>query len=131
MNFVNVTGSIPVTLFAYSNNGCVDSVTSYLNYSDESIYYVPNTFTPDQDAFNQNWGPVFTNGFDPYNFELYIYNRWGETIWESHDAKAKWDGTYGSEGKECPEGVYTWKITFKPTKNSKKVVIAGHLNLLR
>jgi gliding motility-associated-like protein len=64
-------------------------------------------------------------------FDLFVFNRWGEVIWESHDAKAKWDGTYGSEGMQCPQGVYTWKIAYKPAENDDKISLTGHITLIR
>ncbi len=97
---------------------------------DEIVFWVPNTFTPDNDQFNQNWHVVFYSGFDPFFFDLYLYNRWGELIWESHDVNAGWDGTYFN-GRKCPDGVYTWKIRFKTLNSDDKRTAVGHLNLLR
>jgi gliding motility-associated-like protein len=131
VNYSNVNGNVLVTLYAYSESGCIDSSFVIINYTEEEIFYVPNTFTPDQDEFNQTWGPVFTQGFDPYNFDLYVYNRWGELIWESHDADARWDGSYGVQGTDCQEGVYTWKIYYKPKQTDEKRVEVGHVNLIR
>jgi len=126
-----INGNVLVTLFAYTDNGCVDSTTTVINYQEETIFYVPNSFTPDQDEYNQTWGPVFTQGFDPYNFNLYIFNRWGELIWESHDASARWDGTYGPWASDCPDGIYTWKIDYKPIETDDKKVITGFITLMR
>jgi gliding motility-associated-like protein len=126
-----INGNVLVTLFAYTDNGCVDSTTAVINYQEETIFYVPNSFTPDQDEYNQTWGPVFTQGFDPYNFNLYIFNRWGELIWESHDASARWDGTYGPWASDCPDGIYTWKIDYKPIETDDKKVITGFITLIR
>jgi len=129
--YSGINGSVLVTLYAYTDNGCVDSTTTVISYQEDAIFYVPNSFTPDQDEFNQTWGPVFTQGFDPFNFDLYVFNRWGEVIWESHDASKRWDGTYGSKGTKCPDGVYTWKIGYKPKETDEKVVVTGHINLIR
>ena len=92
---------------------------------------MPNSFTPDQDEFNQTWGPVFTQGFDPYNFDLFVFNRWGEIVWESHDSQGRWDGTYGNKGRECADGVYTWKISYKPKETDEKIDITGSIRLIR
>jgi gliding motility-associated-like protein len=102
-----------------------------LTYIDKPVFYIPNTFTPDEDQFNQTWGPVFTSGFDPFNFDLFIYNRWGELIWESHDAKERWDGSFGKKGLKVPSGIYSYKIRFKPTTTDEKVTVSGHINLMR
>ncbi|MBM3161387.1 MAG: hypothetical protein FJZ66_08635, partial [Bacteroidetes bacterium] len=74
-SFTNITGNTLVTLYAFTNNGCVDSTTAVITYEEDVIFYVPNSFTPDKDEFNQTWGPVFTQGFDPFNFKLLIFNR--------------------------------------------------------
>lgn len=129
--YSGINENILVTLYAYSNNGCVDSAYTVIGYQEETIFYVPNTFTPDQDEFNQTWGPVFTQGFDEYNFDVYVFDRWGELIWESHDAKGRWDGTYGSKGADCQNGIYTWKIEYKPKETDKKVIVTGFINLMR
>jgi gliding motility-associated-like protein len=129
--YSNLQGGMIITLTATSALGCIDETTYVINYQEETIFYVPNTFTPDQDEFNQTWGPVFTQGFDPYNFDLYLFNRWGELIWESHDASARWDGTYGGKALHCPDGVYTWKINYKPRETDEKKVVTGFVNLIR
>jgi len=131
LNVTNITENILVTLIATSPNGCVDSSNMIIYFKEDAIFYVPNSFTPDQDEFNQTWGPVFTKGYDPFNFDLFIFNRWGELIWESHDATARWDGTYGPNRIHCPDGVYSWKINYKSKDTDEKIKISGHLTLIR
>ena len=92
-------------------DGCVSQpVTTTVTVSrcPQLLYYVPNSFTPDGNQYNQTWSPVFTSGFDPAEFKLTIFNRWGNVIWESYSATAAWDGTYNNMA--CPDGVYTYKI---------------------
>jgi hypothetical protein len=62
---------------------------------------------------------------------LYIYNRWGELVWESKDAAGRWGGTFGEAGVKAPAGVYVWKIEYKPTNTDEKNIVSGHINLLR
>jgi len=128
--FNNTFGGYSITLYAYSNSGCIDSVTNPIAYEEGLIYYIPNTFTPDQDEFNQTWKPVFTSGFDPYYYELSIYNRWGELLWLSNNVNTGWDGTYGV-AQHCQEGAYTWKINFKIKDVDDRRLISGTLNLLK
>ena len=122
-------GNYTVTLTASSPNGCIDSASIAIVYEEEVIFYVPNCFTPDGDMYNQTFQPVFTSGFDPFNFSLTIYNRWGELMFESMDATVGWDGTYG--GKLVQEGTYTWKINFKAPNNDNKFEHSGHVIFLR
>ncbi len=120
-----------VQLNAYNAHGCNDSIIKMIRIYEEDIYYVPNTFTPDGDEFNETFQPVFTSGFDPFDFTLLIFNRWGELIFESHDASKGWSGTYGVDGKKCEDGTYTWKIEFKTTADDERKIVVGHVNLIR
>jgi len=128
--FTNTTSGYFVTLVATSLSGCTDSVTQFIGYQEPLIYYVPNTFTPDQDQFNQEWKPIFTSGFEPYEYQLQIFNRWGELIWESFNHTIGWDGVYG-KSFQAQEGIYTWEITFVTKTKKDKQQITGTLNLLR
>ncbi|MFM8243851.1 MAG: gliding motility-associated C-terminal domain-containing protein, partial [Crocinitomicaceae bacterium] len=119
-----------ITLVA-SDGNCTDTIQQYLTCDNETIFYVPNTFTPDGDNFNQTFFPVFHSGFDPLNFEMLIFDRWGELIFETHNVNYGWDGTDGKLGRKLQDGVYTWKIMFKSPYNDFKQVVVGHVNLLR
>jgi len=122
-------GAYLVTLIAYSAFGCPDTISQLIVVNEEPIYYVPNAFTPDNDNFNEVFKPIFTFGFDPYNFNMLIFNRWGEVLFESNDVEVGWNGTYG--GNIVQDGVYIWKITFKVKGVDKRQVITGHVTLIR
>ena len=120
-------------LIAYSPFGCVDTAYSTIQIYEELIFYVPNTFTPDQNNYNPVFLPVFTSGFDPYDYNLKIFNRWGEIIFESFNHLVGWDGSYGMNGEieMCQDGVYTWKIEFKVNRWDERRIAVGHVNLIR
>ena len=122
-------GSYLVELVAMSPLGCSDTAYATIQVIEEVIYYVPNTFTPDGDNYNEYFKPIFTSGYDPYDYDLFIFNRWGEIVWESHDSSVGWDGTYG--GKLVQDGTYTWRIEFKTTETDERRLITGHVNLIR
>jgi len=122
-------GNFTVQLVAYNSIGCTDTATLAIIVTEELIYYIPNTFTPDGDAYNNTFHPVFTSGYDPYDYHMMIFNRWGQLIFESYDSEFGWDGTYG--GKLMQDGTYTWKIDFKQTKNDKRIMKTGHVNIIR
>lgn len=129
----DVASSYMVTLIALTPYGCSDTTYQYVQVKEELIYYIPNTFTPDGDFVNQTFQPIFTSGFDPYDFNMKIFNRWGEIVYETNDAEIGWDGSYGS-GSEigmCQDGVYTWKIEFKVRDGDERMIIHGHVNLIR
>lgn len=118
-----------VTLIASNEYGCTDTAQMVIQVSDVLVYYVPNAFTPDGDEFNNVFKPIFTSGYDPYDYTLLIFNRWGEVIFESHDVVFGWDGTYN--GKMVQNGTYTWKLEFKETMTDKRHSVAGHVNMVK
>ena len=124
-------GTYLVELIAFSSLGCSDTAWRSIVVNEELIFYVPNTFTPDSDDFNETFNAVFTAGYDPYDFNLFIFNRWGEVIWESHDDSVGWDATYGTDGRDVQGGTYTWKIDFKTTQTDERILVVGHVNVLR
>lgn len=122
------TGQYEVTLITTSEFGCIDTATQIVVVFPEIILFVPNAFTPDNDEFNQSWG-IHIDGIDIYDFELLVFNRWGEIIWESHDPDARWDGTYG--GKYVEQGTYTWVIRAKDMINDGKYEYNGFVTILK
>ncbi|MEX1190338.1 MAG: PKD domain-containing protein [Brumimicrobium sp.] len=130
--YPDVRDTFEVQLIATNEDGCSDTAYTVINILEDLIFYVPNTFTPDNDDFNESFKPIFTSGFDPYNYTLLIFNRWGEVIFESNDANVGWDGTYGvSSNTVVKEGTYVWKIIFKTNKNDERKEEIGHVNLLK
>ena len=122
-------GYYNVTLIVANSHGCIDSTSQVVFVENNMIYYVPNTFTPDGDLFNETFKPIFTAGFDIYQYNLIIFNRWGEIIFESNDAEIGWDGTYG--GKACQDGTYIWQVTYKELGKDKRNELRGHFNLVK
>jgi gliding motility-associated-like protein len=98
--------SYVVTLIASNDAGCRDTTQTTIIVEDVIIYYVPNAFTPDGDNFNQTFKPVFTSEFDPYDYHLMIFDRWGEVVFESYNAEIGWNGKYGASGELVEDGVY-------------------------
>lgn len=115
-----------------SENGCVSypqTITVALSLCPQELIYIPNSFTPDGDEYNQYFLPIITSGVDIYQYQMTIYNRWGEIIWESFDTKVGWDGTYNN--KLCPDGVYTWSIRFGIPENDGIKELRGYVTIIR
>ncbi|MEZ4938455.1 MAG: PKD domain-containing protein [Crocinitomicaceae bacterium] len=121
-------GMYPVTLVVVNDHGCTDSTMIIITVEQEVQFFIPNTFTPDGDEYNQTW-QIHGYGFDPYSFSVTVYNRWGEVMWESRNSEVGWDGTY--LGQLVPDGVYVWKITTKRLRDDSKVERYGHLTIIR
>ncbi|MFM8596808.1 MAG: gliding motility-associated C-terminal domain-containing protein, partial [Flavobacteriales bacterium] len=123
--------AINVTLVAATNLGCTDTTSYLIEFDPGLIYYIPNTFTPDGDQYNQTFKPIFTYGIDPNNYLFEVYNRWGELLFESKNPAVGWDGTYGPNGNQCQNGTYIYRITIKVPSRDDRKVIEGHINLVR
>lgn len=104
-------------------NGCFAADTVNIVYN--PVVYIPNTFTPDGNEFNQTFKAIVQNSTA---FKMEIYNRWGELIYTVESLEDFWDGTY--EGVMCQDGTYTWKATVTDLDEINHVYV-GHVNLLR
>ncbi len=122
------TGHYEVCLMAFNDPTCADTICKFVEVRDEFIIYVPNTFTPDGDEYNNEFKPVISL-VDLQNYDFFIFNRWGELIFESHDLDYGWDGTYN--GKSVQEGVYTWKIGLKSLYTDEHRIYTGHVTKLK
>ena len=94
---------------------------------DTCISYVPNTLTPDCDFYPCD---VLTVALScPYTkFNIKIFNRWGEVIFESDDEKHTWDCTF--KGTYVTDGTYTWKLKVD-FESGQQIDESGHVNVLR
>lgn len=121
-----------VTLIVSTNEGCADTVQGKVTVQDITLFYIPNTFTPDFDDFNPVFTPVFYSGFEPLSYHLTIFNQWGNIVFESYDYQVGWDGTLGvGSTKEVVDGTYIWQISFLETMSDKRHSYRGHINLLK
>jgi gliding motility-associated-like protein len=123
-----IPANYDITLIAITENGCKDTIIKTINVVQDETIYVPNTFTPDGDTFNELFRPYIT-GIDPYDFHMIIFNRWGEIVFESYDATGGWNGAYG--GKLVQDGVYVWQIVTSDLATDKKLEYYGHVTVLR
>jgi gliding motility-associated-like protein len=119
-------GLYDIWLIATDLNGCIDSTKRGIYIKEETYLYVPNAFTPDGDRYNN----VFkAEAIGTIAFNVKIYNRWGELVFESDDPKFEWDGTI-KQSTKVPDGVYTYVIVYS-TPYEINVRAIGHVNVLR
>jgi gliding motility-associated-like protein len=123
-----VISNYEIELIVETPEGCIDTVYHTLFVNSDILFFAPNAFTPDGDEFNQTW-KFSVDGIDIYNFELLIFNRWGQIVWETHDTKSEWDGTYN--GEIVPAGSFTWIARVKDIYTDKKKEFKGNINILR
>jgi gliding motility-associated-like protein len=101
---------------------CVEVIAPY-------TFYIPNAFTPNGDNFNE----MFL-GYGMYikDFHIWIFDRWGNVIFESTDIYKGWDGKVagGASGNIAQQDVYVWKVKITDT-NLKKHEYIGHVSLIK
>jgi gliding motility-associated-like protein len=101
---------------AYSNVTCIQH---------RPLVYIPNAFVPN--GVNQIFKPTIVYGTNE-NYEMRIYNRWGEMIFVSNDVNTGWDGFVN--GNLAPMGGYAYMITFTASDGTQ-ISRKGMVTLIR
>lgn len=120
---VYAMNDITYQLIVISKNNCgssIDTVAVKL-YND---IYIPNVFTPDNNGINDTWNIPALNAFP--QFELWVYNRYGQLVYQSGRQNIPWDGNY--KNTPMPAGTYTYIIQLNNKTND---ILKGTLLLLR
>ncbi len=104
-----------------------DTIIAYLE-PQEYVYFTPNAFTPNGDGINDVFHPI-GNVIDLETYELSIYDRWGQVIFQSTDPYEGWDGTAG--GKEVPNGVFVFRAFITDAILKDRYELFGHVTLFR
>jgi gliding motility-associated-like protein len=111
-----------------ANPGCYITDTIIVNQCTE--LWVPNAFTPNGNFVNDVFQAKASTEFEYFN--MTIWSRWGELIFETNNIHIGWDGTF--KGDMCPEGVYVWVIKYIGYGNlylDKEGMRKGHVVLLK
>jgi len=110
-------------LTVQGENGCYsyDTITVFF----DGVIYVPNCFSPDGNGVNDIF---YAYGKDIIEFEMYIFDRWGENLFYSEDMSIGWDGFY--KGDIAKNDVYVWKIFYKDVLGEEGTLY-GTATLLR
>lgn len=124
-------GTYAVALVVKSENGCSDTLVKELIVGEDFGIYAPNAFTPNNDGLNDIFQP---KGFGVVKYQLQIFDRWGERVFETKSFDQGWDGKFRSKGldydKVCEEGVYSWIINVTSVFG-KAHELKGHVTLIK
>lgn len=122
-------GSYNVELLVQDAWGCEDTIVITIDVNEISAYYIPNAFTPDKDGLNETFG-ISGVGLECEPFQMVIYDRWGNLIFETKDINTWWNGRISNTGIKVPSDIYVYKIHLKPFDKGKKE-IKGIVTLIR
>jgi len=120
-------GSYHVVLYAIDDYNCIDTVGAQIIIKDISTFYIPNAIMPHRRNINSIFN-IFGVNIDPDNFEMRIYNRWGNQIFYTTNPNIGWDGTYN--GEYVQEGSYTYIFNFITETDGVKHTILGKVLVL-
>ncbi|MFI5150587.1 MAG: PKD domain-containing protein [Bacteroidia bacterium] len=123
------TGCYNVTLIVWGNNGCTDTAMHPVCIRPDFTFYAPNTFTPNGDGKNEEWMP-YGIGIDPNNYDLMMFDRWGNLMFETHTWGHGWDGRANQGSNIAQIDTYVWKVNLKDVLGNKHHY-EGHCNLIK
>jgi len=117
--------TITYTVIVSDSNGCTasDEVTVFVDF--ENVIFVPNIFSPNGDAYND---VLYVRGKGVASLQFFIYDRWGEKVFETSSLDDGWDGTF--RGKKMNNGVFVYylKATFT---DGNEATQKGDITLIR
>jgi gliding motility-associated-like protein len=112
------SGSYPVQLIITSIGGCIDSITQIvqvINNSMASDLIIPTGFSPNNDASNDFWT---ITGIEKYpEAKIYVFNRWGQKIFDGNTLNATWDGTFNGEYQPIADYYFSIELNSSTSYN--------------
>ncbi|MFI5150212.1 MAG: PKD domain-containing protein [Bacteroidia bacterium] len=121
------TGCYPVMLAIQNIFGCKDTARARLCVKSEFTFYAPNAFTPNGDGKNDFWTPV-GEYVDPNNYELNIFDRWGNLLFTTNTWGHAWDGTF--QGNKVQIDTYVWRAGLKDMEG-RRYTFTGSIHVMR
>ncbi|SDH04285.1 gliding motility-associated C-terminal domain-containing protein [Chitinophaga filiformis] len=122
-----VTGPGIYTVTVSNECGSVSDQIAVSYKPCEAEPHFPTGFTPNGDGHNDIFRPVVRGPM--YDYDLRIYNRWGELIFLSKDQKTGWDGRY--KGALVENGTYVWMLTYKKVMGGAVNIVKGEVTAIR
>jgi gliding motility-associated-like protein len=100
---------------SWSNEACFEF---------EPVLHVPNAFSPNSDGVNDSFTVISAN---IAVFEMSIFNRWGEMVFQTFDRYDGWDGMF--KGKPAPIDVYV--VVIKYQGNTPEMTYTGNITIIK
>lgn len=109
--------------------GCVDTAYREIKIKTDWSFYIPNTFTPNGDKYNNGF---IGKGVNINEYEMWIFDRWGNEIYHCTSLNDPWDGRVqnGASGEIAQIDTYVWVVQLKDNLN-KPHRFVGHVNLIK
>ncbi len=125
-------GTLQSCLTAINSIGCENKVCRIINIMDDYGVYVPTAFTPNEDGFNDGFGPVLYNlKGDDLNYSFSIFSRDGERVFHSENPKQKWHGNKDGGDIYVLQDSYVWVLELNMPGEEEQKVFRGDVKILR
>ncbi|MBS1937187.1 MAG: gliding motility-associated C-terminal domain-containing protein [Bacteroidetes bacterium] len=112
------------TFYSTRPDHCDDTASARIDVCTAPTAFLPNAFTPNNDGINDTW-PGHLDIPD-LNYQVQVFNRWGESLWATTNPEEKWDGG------NLPPGVYIYRMTMRdPCNPTSDLQRNGFITLLR
>ncbi len=105
--------------------GCTDS--AYTLVEGPVLIYIPNAFTPNNDGINDAFKVIIS---EVTQYELDIFNRWGEVIFHSENPDEVWIGDVNGGEHYAPAGMYNYRLKWKGARTDAEAML-GTFELMR
>lgn len=123
------SGLQKVQLVVEHESGCFDTLIQFIDVLPEVRYFLPNAFTPNGDGTNDGYmGKGVVRGMR--DFEMTIWNRWGETVFLTNSPDIAWNGQKQNTGAPAPNGVYVAVVRYR-TPRGEQVSLQELVTLIR
>lgn len=137
--FTSTTNSTTVLPYVKNSTGYLseDSISFEIKESDNitavfadkrTDVLFPTGFTPNGDGFNDVFSPLGAAAKYSKDYELRVWNRWGQEVFRSGEYSLGWDGN--QNGQQAQTGVYAYMLTYKNVIGENKI-IKGNVTLIR
>ncbi|MBC7411673.1 MAG: gliding motility-associated C-terminal domain-containing protein [Bacteroidia bacterium] len=123
----NDSGNFVITQYVENKYGCTDTAKQYITIVKDYNLYIPQAFSPNDDALNDRFFPQFY-GISKYN--LVVFNRWGDIVARINETQSGWDGLNDSTQEKCKQDVYVWTLNFTTLRGNTGET-TGRVTLIR
>ncbi len=104
----DTSSTFTATLIVHNADGCFDTIPHQIFIGPAFCFYIPNAFTPNGDGINDYF---FGTGIGILNYDMRIFDRWGNMIFHGKDLTSKWDGIANNGNEKAQIDVYVWKVS--------------------
>lgn len=101
------------------------------NFEEIFEVFVPNAFTPSNGDDKHNTFDISIYTLHDFDYQIRIFNRIGEPLFESVDPNINWDGSHPTTGRQVPKGVYVYLLKVKSLYSGQEIEKKGTITIMR